>query len=122
VMLPFGQHKGYCLGMLVELVSGGFTGAGSCVQANYQWDYPTVFMAVNIAAFEPLDEFRRMVDDMIVAAKAARKAPGVEEILVPGEPEWRAREKNLREGINVPETTWERIVASGAKFGVTVSP
>jgi LDH2 family malate/lactate/ureidoglycolate dehydrogenase len=49
-----------------------------------------------------------------------RKAPGVTEILVPGEMEWRTREQRLRDGIEVPEAAWERIVAAGQRHGYTV--
>jgi LDH2 family malate/lactate/ureidoglycolate dehydrogenase len=121
VMLPFGRHKGYCLSFLVELVSGGLTGTLSGALPGYRPDYATVMMAVNIAAFQPLDEFRQFVEQMIATTKSGRKAPGVEEILVPGEPEWRSRELRLRTGIEVPDPAWQRIVAAGAKCGVVVT-
>ncbi len=121
VMLPFGEHKGYCLSFLIELLSGGLTGRGCAALADYEPDCPTIMMAVNIAAFQPLDEFRRAVDELIIATKAVCKAPGVEEILVPGEPEWRCREIRLREGIELPEATWRRLVEVGARFGIAVA-
>ena len=78
-------------------------------------------MAVNIAAFQPLDEFRQLVDEMIAATRASARAPGVEEILVPGEPEWRSREVRLRQGVDIPEPEWQRIVEAGARCGVIVT-
>jgi len=57
----------------------------------------------------------------VAEVKKVRKAEGVEEILVPGEPEWRTKEQRLREGLHLPEATWERIVESGAKCGLTVT-
>jgi LDH2 family malate/lactate/ureidoglycolate dehydrogenase len=122
MLLPFGKHKGYCMSFLIEILSGGLTGTSCGVLPAYQPDYATVMMAVNIAAFQPLEEFRQLVDDMVAAAKAVRKAPGVSEILVPGEPEWRSREVRLREGIDIPDASWQRIVKAGAECGVTVTP
>jgi len=121
VMLPFGKHKGYCLSFLVELLSAGLTGGRSGMLPGYAPDYTMVLMAVNIAAFQPLDEFRRLVDEQVAATKASRRAPGVEEILVPGEPEWYAREKNLRDGLYLPDAAWQRIVEAGARHGVAVA-
>ena len=121
VMLTFGKHKGYCLSFLVEILSGGLTGASCGPLPAYRPDYATVMMAVNIAAFQPLDEFRQLVDEMIAATKASARAPGVEEILVPGEPEWRRREVRLRLGVDIPEPAWQRIVEAGAKCGVVVT-
>lgn len=122
VLLPFGKHKGYCMSFLVEILCGGLSGALCGSLPAYCPDYATLFMAINIEAFQPLDEFRQMVDDMVEAAKKVRKAEGVEEILVPGEPEWYTREQRLREGLQLPDATWERIVESGAKCGLTVTP
>ena len=121
VMLTFGKHKGYCLSFLVEILSGGLTGASCGPLPAYRPDYATAMMAVNIAAFQPLDEFCQLVDDMIAATKASARAPGVEEILVPGEPEWRSREIRLRQGIDIPDPAWQRIVESGARCGVIVT-
>ncbi|HHX45241.1 MAG TPA: Ldh family oxidoreductase [Chloroflexi bacterium] len=121
VLLPFGRHKGYCLSFLIEILCGGLSGAVCGPLAAYCPDYATLFLAINIEAFQPLDEFRQMVDDMVAAAKAVRKAEGVDEILVPGEPEWRTREQRLRDGLQLPDATWERIVESGAKCGLTVT-
>ena len=78
-------------------------------------------MAVNINAFQPLEEFKQLTDRLIAATKEARKAPGVQEILVPGEPEWRTREIRLRDGLDLPDATWQAIVEAGARHGVTVT-
>jgi LDH2 family malate/lactate/ureidoglycolate dehydrogenase len=50
---------------------------------------------------------------------AAPKAPGCEEILLPGEPEWRARRQRSEEGIPVPAATHRAIVDLAAEVGGT---
>jgi uncharacterized oxidoreductase len=42
------------------------------------------------------------------------------EILVPGEPEARSRARRLREGIELDDTTWGQLVATGESLGVAV--
>ncbi|HHX63370.1 MAG TPA: Ldh family oxidoreductase [Chloroflexi bacterium] len=121
IMLPFGQHKGYGILFMVEALSGGLTGVSCAALDSYKSEFAMVLMAVNIEAFQPLEQFCAMMDELIVATKAARKAPGAEEILVPGEIEWKTREQRLRDGIDVPEAAWERIVEAGAAHGVTVT-
>ena len=121
VMLPFGAHKGYGLSFLVEVLSGGLTGTSCAALANYQPGYTLVMVAINIAAFQPLPEFCQMVDELIIAAKSARRATGIEEILAPGEYEWQTREARLRDGLDLPEATWQRIVDAGVKYGVAVT-
>jgi LDH2 family malate/lactate/ureidoglycolate dehydrogenase len=75
-MLLFGRHKGYGLSVLIELVAGGLTGTGSSILPGFLPDYATVVMVVNIAAFQPLEQFCQMVHKFIEAIKAGRKAPG----------------------------------------------
>lgn len=121
VSLPFGAHKGSGLAFMIEILCGGLTGVSCAALADYSSEYVLVMGAVNIAAFQPLEEFRARVEGLIDAVKGARKATGVEEILAPGEMEWRTRERRLADGIEIPDAAWERIVAAGKRHGVTVS-
>jgi LDH2 family malate/lactate/ureidoglycolate dehydrogenase len=89
--------------------------------ADYQPNFSAVLMAVNIDAFQPLAQFRDMADRLVAATKEARRAPGVEEILVPGEMEWKTLEKRSREGLDLLDVTWQRIVDAGARHGVAVT-
>jgi LDH2 family malate/lactate/ureidoglycolate dehydrogenase len=121
VMLPFGQHKGYCLSFLVEAVANGLVGNSCAPLPDHERDYALVMTAVNIGAFQPLDAFCETVDDLIVATKNARKAEGVEEILVPGEYEWNNRARHLEEGLDLPDATWQRIVDTGEKYSASIT-
>jgi LDH2 family malate/lactate/ureidoglycolate dehydrogenase len=118
VMLPFGGHKGYALGVLIELLGGGLSGVGVPLQPGYRWDQGTVLVAVNIEAFQPLDAFRELVADFGRRLKATPRAAGCAEILLPGEPEWRCKAERERTGIPLPEKTWERIRETAASLGL----
>ena len=52
------------------------------------------FQAIDIRAFRPVEEFKAEVDEVVRSFKAAERVPGVEEILMPGEPEARRREQS----------------------------
>jgi LDH2 family malate/lactate/ureidoglycolate dehydrogenase len=121
VLLPFGAHKGSGLSVMIEMVAGGLAGTGPGTLPGFTHDYPTIVAALNIAAFQDLNEFRAQADAYILALKQARKAEGVTEILVPGELEWHTRAERVRDGITLPEATWERIVSAGAKLGVNIT-
>ena len=47
-------------------------------------------------------------------------SPGFEEVLLPGEPEARARTRRERDGIPIPEDTWRAVCDTGAELGVNV--
>ena len=118
VILPFGGHKGYALGVMIELIGGGLSGVGFPLLPAYRWDQGTVISIVNIEAFQPLADFRAMVADFTQRLKALPRAPGHDEIFVPGEHEWRTREVRAREGIPLPETTVDRLRAVAHSLGL----
>ncbi|MCD6519300.1 MAG: Ldh family oxidoreductase [Anaerolineae bacterium] len=120
VLLPFDKHKGYCFSFLIEALAGGLSGVGIAASPKYQRDFVLVMTAIHIAAFQPLEQFCQTVDELIAAVKAARKAPGVKEILVPGEPEWFTREERLRQGIELPEVTWEQLEQIAQKYHIKI--
>jgi uncharacterized oxidoreductase len=117
-ILPFGGHKGYALGVMIELVGGGLSGVGFPLVPGYRWDQGTVLMAVNIAVFQPMSSFEAMIQEFRERIKAVRRAPGVQEILLPGELEWKTKAQREREGIPIPEATWQRIREYADAFGL----
>jgi uncharacterized oxidoreductase len=50
--------------------------------------------------------------------KAIPAAPGHDEVLVPGEPEARARAERERDGIPLPHTLWTSLSELSAELGV----
>ena len=117
-ILPFGGHKGYALGVMIELMGGALSGVGFPLMPDYRWDQGTVLTAINIAAFQPLAEFRANVGAFCERLKAQPRAAGVEEILIPGELEWRTRAQRERDGIALPEVTWARLVDEARAAGL----
>jgi uncharacterized oxidoreductase len=60
------------------------------------------------------------VDELLRSIRESPTAPGFEEILIPGEPERRSKEKRLREGIYIEEKTWGDIVTLAVELGVPI--
>jgi len=100
-------HKGYGLGLLVEILCGALSGAsfsyatysksddGSPLPANIGH----FFGALRVEAFRPVEEFKEAVDSLQRQMKNGAKAQGAERIYVHGEKEWEKREKRSRDGI-----------------------
>ncbi len=108
VMLPFGGHKGFGLALVAAVLSQGLAGSRGSF---FLW-------AVDVGAFTPAAEYGQRVDWMIEQVKAVPPAEGFQEVLVPGEPERRERERREAEGVPVPEATWEAIQQTAADLGV----
>jgi LDH2 family malate/lactate/ureidoglycolate dehydrogenase len=104
MLLPFADHKGYGLSVLIELVAGLLTGAGIASMPGYTGDFGTVLMAFPIDTFQPADEFRTRTEDFCRRLVETPPAPGHDEVLVPGEPEERTRAERERDGIPLTDT------------------
>lgn len=78
-----------------------------------------VFLVViDPAQFGDPAHYRALVTEVLAAAKRAPCAPGVAEILLPGEPERQMRERRLRDGVPIPAGTWQDLAALAARFAV----
>lgn len=111
VLLPFGGHKGYGLSVLIELVAGLLSGTGVGSMPGYTGDFGTVLVAFAIDAFQPVDEFRARTEEFCRALNETPPAQGHREVLVPGEPEERTRARRERDGIPIPDSTWQELHA-----------
>jgi uncharacterized oxidoreductase len=122
-LLPFGGHKGFGLSMLIDALAGGLSGAGCCIAADQPMDGKTdgvLLLAVRVEDFCPLAEFRATVARLIAHVKSSPPAPGIAEVIVPGELESRTRRTRLREGIPVYEATWDMLRQTSVRANVAV--
>jgi uncharacterized oxidoreductase len=109
-LLPLGGtagHKGFALGLLVELLGNALAGFGPTdpsVGGN-----GVCFQVIDPVAFLPVDRFKKLVDETVAYMKSSPGAPGFDEVLVPGEWEFRTRRRRLDEGIPVDEATWRAL-------------
>jgi LDH2 family malate/lactate/ureidoglycolate dehydrogenase len=111
--VPIGGHKGYGLTLVMETLAGVLTGAGFCRHHKAERirhgseppDLGHFFMAINPDVFLPGEEFEARVDQMIDQVKAGQRREDVEEILLPGELEMRARAENLQKGVPLSPST-----------------
>jgi LDH2 family malate/lactate/ureidoglycolate dehydrogenase len=77
-------------------------------------------MAINVGRLTDIDEFKVRVDALFQSMKESALAPGHEEILIPGDPERRMREKRIVEGIYIEDKTWGDIMELATGLGVSV--
>lgn len=122
-LLPFGGlvgYKGFGLGVIADLLAGGLSTAGCSKSESLYPGNAVLVMAVDVAAFVPLDEFEREAARFIRYLKDCPKMPGVEEIMIPGEPERRAEEERKQCGIPVAASLWETLCEKARAVGVSI--
>src|SRR5271166_912955 len=105
-LLPFGGYKGYGLGFIVQALG---VLAGSAIAPDGDDGY--LFVVFRPDLLIPLDQFKREVTLLVDRIKSTPRAPGAEEIRIPGERAFKSRERLLREGIEVDRLVYDALAA-----------
>ncbi len=99
MLLPSGGAKGFGLSFLIDLLCGLLSqGAfGAAVRPLYgdltvPYDCSHLFIAIDVAHFCDIDWFRKQAAAAAERIRSGPRAPGVEQLFTPGEPEWRKRQ------------------------------
>jgi LDH2 family malate/lactate/ureidoglycolate dehydrogenase len=118
------SHKGYGLALMVHILGGALSGASfSPIRVKTQKPSDPdrlghFFLAIDPTAFRPEGAFEDDLDAVIDVLHATPPLDPAEPVLVPGEPEAKARERRLREGIPIPGTLLKKIKAVCENSGV----
>ncbi len=119
-----GGYKGFGVATMVEVLGGVLSGGlfGTDVPAMKDFGKePLVtsgfYMAINPAHFMTPEEFKVRVDRLIDMVKASGRAPGVEEVYIAGEIEFRRRAERLKNGIPLSDVVHRELktLAEGAR-------
>jgi LDH2 family malate/lactate/ureidoglycolate dehydrogenase len=111
IILPMAEHKGYAIATMVDMLSGVLTGSGflSTVHSPYKTAEKShcghLMIAMDIAAFQPLDQFTARMEAFTDEIKAVPLAKGFNEVFYPGEIEDNNNATFRREGLALPEET-----------------
>jgi L-2-hydroxycarboxylate dehydrogenase (NAD+) len=105
-LLPFGGYKGYGLGFVVQALG---VLASAAMEADADDGYLLVVFKPELLV--PLDDFKREVTALIDRIKSVPRAPGVEEIRIPGERAFRSREQLSHDGIEVDRLVYDALGA-----------
>jgi len=113
-LLPFGNHKGYGLAVIIEILAGVLTGAGMLKQIPL-WiknmedplNVGHCFAAIDIEAFMDLKNFRERLDWIVQELKSSPLAEGSHGVFMPGEMELKVEKKRRKEGIPISEEIWQ---------------
>jgi LDH2 family malate/lactate/ureidoglycolate dehydrogenase len=114
-----GSHKGYGLAVVVDILCGVLSGGGFSAQLK-RGENMTWVMAIDIAQFRDIDDFKAMMDDMIRELHATPTLPGEDRVMVAGDPEADATDDRLANGVPVENGQYAAIRERAAELGVEV--
>jgi len=114
--LQFG-HKGHGLAMMIEMIIGPLSKAG-CTGG--KGGGGILIAAMDIGAFMDLDDYKEEIESHVAYVGSAKPLPGFDKVYAPGEIEEENRRKGLRDGIYIPEKTWNMIADTAEESGVVM--
>jgi LDH2 family malate/lactate/ureidoglycolate dehydrogenase len=124
-VLPIAGAKGYALTATIGMLSTMLSGAAFGRDVTHLYDdlerpqnIGHLVGVLPIASFDEVAEYKRRMDKGIREIKSVKKAPGVAEIFLPGEREYRTLGERRKSGIPLAKGTIEELQSMSAKFGV----
>ncbi len=118
---PFGNHKGYGLAVICELLGGALAGEWTA-QPEHERGHNIInhmfMMVLDPAAFGGLDAFQHEVDEMIKYIQSSEPAKGVDRVRVPGEPERESKVSRLDAGIPIADGSWQELITAAEAAGM----
>ncbi|MGA3324510.1 MAG: malate/lactate/ureidoglycolate dehydrogenase [Terriglobia bacterium] len=117
-LLPFAGHKGFALSLATDILAGAISGAGCSRPTAKRVGNSFTATLLDPAQFRAAVDFDLDVDQLVDYVKSSKLAEGFSEILIPGEPERKERERRERDGIFVDDETWRQIRETAERYGV----
>jgi LDH2 family malate/lactate/ureidoglycolate dehydrogenase len=123
-ILPMAGHKGYVMGVMVDILSGVLSGSRFLdgVHGPYDPVNPSgaghFMVALNVEAFQPMDDFNTRMDEYIRSLKDVPVAEGHSQVFFPGEMENLADAENRAKGLLLPEDTLIDLARVAKEAGV----
>ncbi len=124
-ILPLGgpqAYKGFGIGLLLDMFTGGLSGAPcSYPGMPLRVANAVLFVAIDIEKFAGSGHFLHEVGRLSSAVRECPRAEGVNEILLPGDPERKSRERRLKDGIPIDDGTWSQLGMLAERLKVAVA-
>jgi LDH2 family malate/lactate/ureidoglycolate dehydrogenase len=124
---PIGGHKGVGLGMAMGMLSTLLSGAAYGTELGNMVDGPKAgqdghfCMAINIAGFTPVAEFKSRVDKILSEMRNSARADGIDQLYTPGEIEAELEAGYRRSGIPLNDETLQGLTECAKQLAADVS-
>jgi uncharacterized oxidoreductase len=123
-ILPMGgaqAYKGFGLALVLDMLSGGLSGGRSSFRgAPGARGNNVVFLVLDPAHFAGREAQVRESTQLAEYVRETPRAPGVDTILLPGDPERNTLKKRSAEGIPLEDAHWAKLTELADRLGVAV--
>ena len=122
-LMTFGEHKGYALAFVCEMLAGALCGSGTMRPERQGRNTATngmLTIVIDPSRLVDREWLREELTAMTVYITASPPSRADEPVLIPGDPERRTRAQRLQEGVPIDPETWREIAAAARGINVLI--
>jgi uncharacterized oxidoreductase len=119
----FGEHKGYALAFVCEMLAGALCGSGTMRPERQGAGTATngmLTIVIDPSRLIDREWLRQEIAAMTAYITASPPSRPDEPVLIPGDPERRTRAQRLQEGVPIDPETWREIAAAARGINVLI--
>jgi LDH2 family malate/lactate/ureidoglycolate dehydrogenase len=116
-IIPFGEHKGYAINLLLDVMTGCLIRGKSGRQVVGEDGLGSIMIAIDPAAFGPAEDFKKATSQLVKDIQAVKPAEGFSEVRVPGFAGEAYKRSVLQTGeIDIEDAVWHAFVTAHKKL------
>jgi uncharacterized oxidoreductase len=123
-LMTFGEHKGYALAFICELLGGALTGGGTMRPENQGAATTTNGMLTILIDPSRLVERSWLTDEIKAMTDYVTASPPMsadKQVLIPGDAERQSRARRIAAGIPIDDETWRELTEAANRLKVPVA-
>ena len=124
-LLTFGEHKGYALAFVCEMLAGALCGSGTMRPERQDRGTATngmLTIVIDPSRLIDREWLREEIAAMTAYITASPSTCPDEPVLIPGDPERRTRAERIANGVPIDDETWREITVAARAINVLVEP
>jgi LDH2 family malate/lactate/ureidoglycolate dehydrogenase len=109
-IIPFGEHKGFAINLLLEILTGALVGAKMGLQTKDETDLGSVFIAIDPAFFGDIKKFKNDTSKLALEIESVNAQDPKQSVQVPGYRGEKFKQLILNDGyIEIEDRIWNML-------------
>jgi uncharacterized oxidoreductase len=124
-LMTFGEHKGYALAFVCEMLAGALCGSGTMRperQGSATATNGMLTIVIDPSRLIDREWLRDEIAAMTAYITASPPARPDEPVLIPGDPERRTRAERIAHGVPIDDETWRELTVAARAVNVLIEP
>jgi LDH2 family malate/lactate/ureidoglycolate dehydrogenase len=124
-LVPIAEHKGYGLALAISLLTGLLADSDFDTELPHLYKEPDkpggnsfTMAAINIGSFQPADQFKTRLDEVIRSIRSSGLAAGVRRVYLPGEIEHEKEQEQRANGILMDRKMVQELIDLAGEAGL----